>query len=83
MNKWLIAATVLLGLLVVCLAVCALGQVIDGVIALEVGGPLTTTILILLSEGFQRQPFIDLALVFAVLSFTGSLAFVRLLERRL
>jgi multicomponent Na+:H+ antiporter subunit F len=82
-NKWLIAATVLVALLVACLAICAVGHVIDGVIALEVGGPLTTTILILLSEGFQRQPFIDLALVFAVLSFAGSLAFVRLLERRL
>jgi multisubunit Na+/H+ antiporter MnhF subunit len=44
---------------------------------------LATVILLLLAEGFHRQPFVDLALVFAVLQFAGSLAFVRMLERRL
>jgi multisubunit Na+/H+ antiporter MnhF subunit len=33
-----------------------------------------------LSEGFHRQPFVDLAVVLAVLSVVGSLAFARLME---
>jgi multisubunit Na+/H+ antiporter MnhF subunit len=33
------------------------------------------------SEGIQRQPFADLALVLALMSFVGSLAFAHFLER--
>jgi ABC-type dipeptide/oligopeptide/nickel transport system permease subunit len=40
----------------------------------------TTTVLIVLSEGFHRQPFIDLAIILAVLSVVGSLAFARIME---
>ena len=36
--------------------------------------------LMLFSEGTHRQPFIDLALVLAVMGFIGSLAFARLME---
>jgi multisubunit Na+/H+ antiporter MnhF subunit len=36
-----------------------------------------------LCEGFHRQPFIDLALLFAVMSVIGALAFARLMERHL
>jgi multisubunit Na+/H+ antiporter MnhF subunit len=33
-----------------------------------------------LSEGFHRQPFVDLAVVLALVSIVGSLAFARLME---
>jgi multisubunit Na+/H+ antiporter MnhF subunit len=36
-----------------------------------------------LCEGFHRQPFIDLALLFAVMTVIGALAFARLMERHL
>ena len=45
--------------------------------------PPWATILVLLSEGFHRQPFVDLAVVFAPMSLVGSLVFARLMERRL
>ena len=82
MKEWLVAGVVLIALLAPCVGVCALAGVVDGVIALELASVLTTTALVALSEGLRRQPFVDLALVFALLSFVGSLAFVRLLERR-
>ncbi len=83
MNEWeLVAAVLGLGLLP-CLAVCALADVASGLVALEVASVLLTTILMVLSEGFARQPFIDLALTFALLSLVGALAFARLLERDL
>jgi multisubunit Na+/H+ antiporter MnhF subunit len=46
-------------------------------------GVIAVLVLLLLAEGFQRQPFVDLALVLALLSFVGALAFVRYMEREI
>jgi len=81
MNEWLLAAVVLLGALVPCGVVCVVRSAIEGLVALELAGVIDTSILVLLSEGFHRQPFVDLAVVAAVLSFAGSLVFARILER--
>jgi multisubunit Na+/H+ antiporter MnhF subunit len=81
MNEWELAALVLAGAMLPCLGVCALASATGALAALEVASTLLTTILMLLSEGFHRQPFIDLALVFAVLSVIGAVAFARLMER--
>ena len=83
MNEWLVAAVVFLALLVPCLVVCSRASPIAGLVALELSGSMVTSLLLVLAAGFNRQPFVDLALVFAVLSFAGSLAFARLLERRI
>lgn len=83
MNEWLIAAVVLVAALVVLLPLPSLFEPIDGVIVLQVGGSILTAVLLLLAQGTHRQPFADLALVFAALSFVSCLAFARLLERRL
>jgi multicomponent Na+:H+ antiporter subunit F len=81
MNEWLLAVVVLLAALLPCGIVCALRSPVDGLVALELAGVIDTTILVLLSEGFQRQSFVDLAVVAAVVSFAGSLVFARILER--
>lgn len=81
MNMWLIAALALLPALICCGITCVLHPAIDGLVALELAGPVTVVELMLLAEGTGRQPFIDLALVLAVMSFVGSLAFARLMER--
>ena len=83
MNEWLIAACVLIVALIALAALCALAQPIHGLVAVECGGVVCTTVLLLLAEGFHRQSFVDLALVFGVLSFAGSLFFARMLERRI
>lgn len=83
MNEWEIAATVLGFALVPCLIVCALAPAPSALVALQVASVLLSTILMLLAEGFQRQPFIDLAVVFATMSVIGALAFARLMERNL
>jgi multisubunit Na+/H+ antiporter MnhF subunit len=82
MNAWAIAAVVLFAVLLVCIVLPAFVRPLDGVIALEVAGATGTAILLLLSEALHRQPFADLALVFAILAFVGALTFARLLERR-
>jgi multicomponent Na+:H+ antiporter subunit F len=53
----------------------------DGLVALNLGGLVATLVLMLLAEATDRQPFFDLALVSAVLSFAGGLAYARFLER--
>lgn len=83
MNEWEIAATVLGFALIPCVAVCLLAPAPDGLVALQIAGVLVTTILVLLSEGFRRQPFIEMAYVLAPLSLIGSLTFARLMERHL
>jgi multisubunit Na+/H+ antiporter MnhF subunit len=43
---------------------------------------MMTTVLLLLAEGFHRTALFDPALVLALLTFVGSLGYVRLMERR-
>ena len=83
MNEWEIAAAVLTLALVPCIAVCLLCPATDGLVAMQVAGVLVCTILMLLSEGFRRQPFIEMAYVLAPMSLIGSLVFARLMERHL
>ncbi len=83
MNEWEIAATVLGFALIPCLGVALLKPAPHGLVALELAGVLVTTILMLLSEGFHRQPFIDLAVVLAPMALIGSLVFARMMERQL
>jgi multisubunit Na+/H+ antiporter MnhF subunit len=83
MNEWEIAATVLAFALLPCLAVALLAPPTDGLVALQVSSVLLSTILVLLSEGFHRQPFIDLAVVFAPMSMISAVMFARLMEHDL
>ena len=84
MNEWILAAVVLVvGGIGPCLVVSLRASVMEGLVALELAGVIAVLVLLLLAEGFQRQPFVDLALVLAVLSFVGSLAFVRYMEREI
>ncbi len=83
MNEWEIAATVLGFALIPCIAVALLAAPPHGLASLQVTAVLMSTILMLLSEGFHRQPFIDLAVVLVPMSLVGSLTFARLIERQL
>ncbi|XRQ15161.1 monovalent cation/H+ antiporter complex subunit F [Actinomadura welshii] len=50
---------------------------------LIVAGPLVTLVLVLLAAAYGRPDYLDVALVLALLSFTGSLVFARFLSRTL
>ena len=81
MNVWLICATVLMLGLLPCLWVCVRHSPLDALVALELASTITTLVLVLLAQGYRRDPFMDLALVSALLSFAGALSFARFLER--
>lgn len=81
MNLWLLAAAGMMLSLVPCIITCLRGKPMDRLVSLEMGGVVTTLLLVLLSQGFHRIPFYDLALTLALLSFGSGLVFARFLER--
>lgn len=83
MNVWLTAAVVLVLAWLPCLGVCLLASDFDALVAVELGATLLTSVLMLLSIGFKRQPFVDLALAFVLVSIVGSLAFARMMEEEI
>jgi multisubunit Na+/H+ antiporter MnhF subunit len=80
-NRWEIASLVIIAALLPCLAVAAFASAAAALAAVEVASVLAVTALMLLSQGFHRQPFIDLAVTLAILSTVGSLTFARLMEQ--
>ena len=81
MNAWLWAACVLTAALVPLLVVALRRPVFEGVLALEVAGTDAALALLLLAEGTRRQVLADVALVLAVMSFIGAIAFLRFAGR--
>ena len=80
MNGWLWAAAVLVAALVPLAVLCMRLPAPEGVVALEAAGIDTVLALLLIAEGTGRQPFGDLALVLAVVSFVGAIAYLRFVE---
>lgn len=60
---------------------CVHGDAVSRLIALEAGSTMCIVILLVLAEAYHREPFIDLALTLAVLTFGAGLVFARFLER--
>ena len=83
MNAFAIAATAML-LGFVPIGILALrGRALDGVVALELAGGLTTTILLCLAESFGRSAYFDVPVVCAALTWVSGLIFARFLGRLL
>ncbi|QEC48232.1 hypothetical protein FSW04_12095 [Baekduia soli] len=80
MNGWLWAASGLTAALLPLLVVAVRRPALDGLVALEVAGTLSSVALLLLSQGTNRQAFADLAVALGLLSFIGAVAFLRFLE---
>jgi len=61
--------------------VCLREREIDGVVALELAGALTTLVLICLAEGYHRGIYLGVAVVCAVVTWISGLVFARFLGR--
>lgn len=81
MNAFLTAAVALLAGFLPLGWVCMREPEIDGVVALEVAGTLTTLILICLAEGFHRSVYAGVAVACAALTWVGALVFARFFGR--
>ena len=81
MNAWQLTALVLLLAMVPLLAAAVRRPAVEGVPALQVAGVNASLAFAMLAVGMGRQLFIDLALVTALLSFAGTVAFAAALGR--
>jgi multisubunit Na+/H+ antiporter MnhF subunit len=79
-NGWLWAAAVLTAALVPLAILCVRLPAPEGVIVLEAAGIDAVLALLLIAQGTDRQPFGDLALVLAIVSFVGAIAYLRFVE---
>jgi multisubunit Na+/H+ antiporter MnhF subunit len=79
-NGWLWAATVLVAMLVPLAILCGRLPAPEGIVAIEAAGIDAILALLLVAQGTGRQPFGDLALVLAVVSFVGAVAYLRFVE---
>jgi len=79
-NGWLWAATVLVAMLVPLAILCGRLPAPEGIVAIEAAGIDAALALLLVAQGTGRQPFGDLALVLAVVSFVGAIAYLRFVE---
>lgn len=77
------ALVVLLGAVGPCLLVTLRGDPADRLTGLIVAGPAATLVLLLLSAGYGRPAYLDVAFVLALLSFAGSLVYARFIGRTL
>ena len=81
MNVWLVAsAAFLLGLLP-CVLLAVRGNVVDRIVALQLGGVLAVLALLTFEQGEQRQSFFDVSLALAVLTFPASLLVAQVFRR--
>jgi len=83
MNVWLAAALAVSAALVPCADMSLRGNPERRLVGLEMTSIIVTVILILLTVGFGRLPFIDLPLALAIMSFGGGLVFARFLGKHL
>lgn len=81
MNPWILTALLLLVCMVPCLYLVTRGDTMTRLVALEAGSTIAVMILLVLTEGYQRVPFVDLALTLALLTYGAGLVFARFLER--
>lgn len=82
MNAALVTAVVLTVVgLPLCLARAAVGSVLSRLVGMQLAGTVVALVLLLVADGAGRSVYVDLALVLALLSFAGSLVFLRFVQR--
>jgi multisubunit Na+/H+ antiporter MnhF subunit len=82
-NVFLWAGTTLLALEFPLLIYTSLARRLDALVAVEAAASIFTLALVLLAQGFHRVAYTTLGLVAAVLTFAGSMVFVRFFEKEL
>jgi len=80
-NAFLIAATVLIAALAPLLIVASVRRPIDGLVAVEAAGAVTTLALLCLSVGLGDSVLFTVAVIAAFVSWIGGLVFARFLGR--
>jgi multicomponent Na+:H+ antiporter subunit F len=83
MNPWIVAGVITGSCLAPCAWMCLGGSPERRLVGLEMTGMILTILLVLLTMGYGRLPFVDLPLTLAILTFGAGLVFARFLEKHL
>lgn len=83
MNVWIVTSVVTGVCLIPCAFNCLQGSVEKRLVGLEMTSIIAIILLVLLTMGYGRMPFIDLPLTLTILSFGAGLVFARFLEKHL
>lgn len=83
MNAWIVTSLVTGACLVPCALTCLRGSVEKRLVGLEMTSIIAIILLVMLTIGYGRMPFIDLPLTLTILSFGAGLVFARFLEKHL
>jgi multicomponent Na+:H+ antiporter subunit F len=79
-NAWLMAAVGFLVLLLPAGVLAIRGDLFERIVGMQLSSTIGTLTLVLLAQGFARDVYFDLAVVTGVLSFVGTLFYIRALE---
>jgi multisubunit Na+/H+ antiporter MnhF subunit len=82
-NVFLWAGAALIALLFPLLGYALVAPRLDALLAVQASSALFTLALALLAQGFHRSAYTFLAVVASVLTFAGTMVFVRFFEREL
>jgi multisubunit Na+/H+ antiporter MnhF subunit len=82
-NAFLWAGTLLVVLELPLLLFVSRAPRFDALVAVEAGASIFTLALVLLAQGFHRPSYTILGMVAAVLTFAGSMVFVRFFEKEI
>jgi len=80
-NAFMAAALALLAGFVPLGWVCLRGRELDGVVALELAGVVTTLVLICLAEGYHRGIYLGVAVVCSAVTWISGFVFARFFGR--
>ncbi len=83
MKMWLIAGCLVSACLLLCASMSLRGSPERRLVGMEMAGILIVLAMVLFTVGFGRPLLIDMALALAIMSFGGSLVYVRFLEKHL
>lgn len=83
MNVFLWAGTGLVALELPLLVFAFVAPRVDALVALVAASSIFTLALVLLAQGFERTSYTVLGLIAAVLTFAGTMVFVRFFEQEL
>lgn len=83
MNPWILTASVTGACLIPCAWTCLHDTAEKRLVGLEMTTIVVTIVLVLLTIGYGRPPFIDIPLTLAILSFGAGVVFARFLEKHL
>jgi len=81
MSETIFLTIIVLGIILCLLRMLKGPTAPDRAVAVDTVATITTALLVLLGSIFQRYVYLDVALVYAVLTFIGSVAIARFLER--